>query len=362
MFKAKQEITKESVIAALAKVEDAETGQDVISAGIVSSIIVKGDSVGFALEVDINQAAEKESLRKQCEEAVRAISGVQKVTAVMTSSKPGMFASAPKTAQAQSSPSRHASQEPEKFTIPGVKYVVLVASGKGGVGKSTVSVNLARALAAAGKKVGIVDVDIYGPSIPKMLGLAGKPEVDDKNRMVPKESEGIKSLSIGYLVDEDNALAWRSSMALKAMNQLLRATLWGELDYLVVDTPPGTGDIQLSLAKHYNLAGAVMVSTPQDVALADAKKAATMFRRVQVPVLGMVENMSYFEDTSGVKQYIFGQGGARAMAENLEIPFLGEIPLRQDIREAGDAGLAVKDFSAMEAIARNVITHIEGGK
>jgi ATP-binding protein involved in chromosome partitioning len=337
MSKQKQEINKDAVLLALGAIIDPESGLSVVESGIISSIVIKEKSVGFALEVDINKASQKEDLRKACELAVKSLEGVNNVTVVMTSSQAGMFSSPP---QEKKKPEMHPNKEslPVGRTIPKIKNIILVASGKGGVGKSTVAVNLARSLSNLGHKVGIVDADIYGPSIPKMLGLKGKPELDASNKMIPKESEGIKSLSIGYLIDEDNALIWRASMALKAMTQLMLGVSWGELDYLIVDTPPGTGDIQLSLCKSYNINGVVMVSTPQEVALIDVKKAINMFRKVGVPVLGMVENMSYFEDDRGKKNYIFGEGGAKKLATEMNISFLGEIPIQQNIREAGDEG------------------------
>lgn len=355
MSKLKQEINKELVLKVLSSVYDTDSEADVVTAGIISSVVVKGNSVGFAIEVDINHATEKEILRKKCEAAVKTIEGVGSVTAVLTSINPGILSSGNhnNSPQGESLPTLSSNQ------IPGVKNLIIVASGKGGVGKSTVAVNLARALARLGASVGIADADIYGPSIPKMMGLSGKPEVDKNNRMIPKEADGVKTISVGYLVEEDNALVWRSSMALKAMTQLLRGVNWGQLDYLVVDTPPGTGDIQLSLAKSFDISGIVLVSTPQDVALIDVKKAASMFGKVNVPVLGIVENMSYFEDDSGKKHYIFGQDGVKKFAQSAGIKFLGEIPIRQDIRENADNGKAPSDNLVIDAIALKVKKQLE---
>jgi ATP-binding protein involved in chromosome partitioning len=350
MSKLKQEINKEKVLEALKQVKDGDV--DVVTKGIISSIIIKGNSVGFAIEVDFN-AEEKEDLRLECENAVKTIEGVDRVTAVLTSAQAGVLSSQTKRSKPEIAKENLAITT-EKHPIPGVKKIILVASGKGGVGKSTVAVNLARSLAKAGASVGIADVDIYGPSVPKMMGLSGKPEVDKNNFMIPKIADGVKSVSIGYLVDESNAVVWRSSMALKAMNQLMRFVTWGELDYLVVDMPPGTGDIQLSMAKYFPVAGAVLVSTPQDVALLDVKKAASMFRKVGVNIFGIVENMSYFEDDAGKKNYIFGQGGARKFAADEGIEFLGEIPLKQEIREAGDAGCSLRDSSYIDNIVANL--------
>jgi ATP-binding protein involved in chromosome partitioning len=355
MSKLKQEINKEKVLEALKQVKDGDA--DVVSNGIISSVIIKGSSVGFAIEVDINMAREKEALRLECEKAVRSIKGVDKVTAVLTSATAGILSSTLQT-KPEINP-KHTVAVATGKEIPGVKNIILVASGKGGVGKSTVAVNLARSLAKAGNKVGIADVDIYGPSVPKMMGLKGKPEVDEKNHMIPKIADGVKSVSIGYLVDESSAIIWRSSMALKAMNQLLRGVAWGEIDYLVIDMPPGTGDIQLSMAKNFTVTGAVLVSTPQDVALLDVRKAANMFRKVGVKIFGIVENMSYFQDDSGRKNYIFGEGGVKKFASDERIPFLGEIPLLQDIREAGDAGRELSDSSIMNSIVDNLKKEME---
>lgn len=348
MSKLKQELNKEAVLAALRQVKD-ESGVDIVEAGLVSSIVIRGDNVGFAISVDIDQAAEKETLRIECEKAVKSIAGVGKVTAVLTSDKPGMLAPEKKYPEQTKSVDKS-----NVRNINGVKNIIIVASGKGGVGKSTVAVNLASALAAKGYKTGIADLDIYGPSVPKMLGLSGKPDIDEKNRMVPKEKNGIKSVSIGYIVDEESAVIWRSSMALKAMDQMLLGTSWGEIDFLIIDTPPGTGDIQLSLSKNYNIKGAVIVSTPQEVALLDVKKAINMFRKVHVPVIGIIENMSYFEDpVSGNRSYIFGESGAKKLAEKENLAFLGEIPIRQDIREAADNGKVLPDLKAMDIIIDN---------
>jgi ATP-binding protein involved in chromosome partitioning len=354
MSKLKQEINKEKVLDALRKVK--EDGVDVVTAGIISSVIIKGDSVGFAIEVDMNDGTEREPLRLACEKAVKTIQGVGRVTAVLTSSKAGVLSSPPPL-KPQVSKENAVARVAQN--IPGVKNIILVASGKGGVGKSTVAVNLARALARAGHKTAIVDLDIYGPSVPKMMGLVGKPEVDPKNHMIPKVADGVKTISIGYLLEEDSAVIWRSSMALKAMHQLLMGVVWGDVDYLMVDMPPGTGDIQLSMAKNFAVTGAVMVSTPQDVALLDVRKAVNMFRKVGVKIFGVVENMSYFEDESGKKNYIFGEGGAHKFAKEEDIPFLGEIPLKPEIRKAGDEGRQMNDSSDIDNIAENLIKEMK---
>lgn len=337
-------INKEDVISALRYVKDGD--KNVVELGMVSSVVVRGDNVGFALEVNINDVSEKEALRLECEQAIKTIDGVKSVTAVITSNEDGSIqAPSPRNA-----PAIKAKSEITRTNIEGVRNIIVVAAGKGGVGKSTVAVNLARSLVKQGKKVGIVDVDIYGPSIPTMLGLSGNVGASPDGKMLPKEKDGLKSLSIGYLVDDKKAVIWRSSMALKGMNQLLLGTFWGNLDYLIVDTPPGTGDIQLTLLKNYNISGIVLVSTPQKVALLDVVKSAEMFKKLHVPILGIVENMSYFEDDSGKKNYVFGTGNVAEFAKNSNIEFLGEIPIIPKIAEFADKGKDLVAFSAIDSI------------
>ena len=322
-------INKESVQARLKTIVDPQSGKDVISSGMISSIVIRGTHVGFALEVDPAKAPSMEPLRKACEEAVQQLEGVDQVTVAMTGNVTTTPAPAPRK---------------ELTPIPGVKHIIAVASGKGGVGKSTTAVNLAVALASLHLKVGLADADIYGPSVPRMLGLKQKPEIVD-NQMVPLQHYGITSVSMGYLLPDDTATVWRGPMATKALYQLLRGTHWGELDVLIIDMPPGTGDIQLSLAENYPVMGAIIVSTPQEVALLDVRKAITMFRKVHIPLLGIIENMSCFIDTeSGKKHYLFGQGGARKLAEELGIDFLGELPLEIAIREGADRGVPAAGY------------------
>ncbi|MEP0994848.1 MAG: Mrp/NBP35 family ATP-binding protein, partial [Nitratireductor sp.] len=235
-----------------------------------------------------------------------------------------------------------AGRQPGKREVPGIGAIIAVASGKGGVGKSTTAVNLALALGAAGKRVGLLDADIYGPSMPRLLGISGKPETVDGKILKPMEKYGLKVMSIGFLVEEETPMIWRGPMVVSALTQMLREVAWGELDILVVDMPPGTGDAQLTMAQQVPLAGAVIVSTPQDLALIDARKGLNMFRRVDVPVLGIVENMSYFIAPDTGKRYdIFGHGGAEAEAGRLGVPFLGAVPLEMAIRETSDAGTPV---------------------
>jgi ATP-binding protein involved in chromosome partitioning len=333
------QITKEHVLAALADIQDPSQGQDVVALGMVSGVVVRDGNVGFALEVDPSEAAAKEPLRAACEAAVLALAGVTSVTAVLTAERAA--GGTPREARREGAAPR--SQPPQghdsRGALPGIAAIVAVASGKGGVGKSTTSVNLALALTALGQRVGLLDADIYGPSQPRMLGITGKPRSPDGKKLLPMENYGVRVMSMGFLVDEDAPMIWRGPMVQSALQQMLGDVAWGELDVLVVDLPPGTGDAQLTMAQRVPLAGAVIVSTPQDIALLDARKALNMFRKVDVPVFGIVENMSYFLCPScGHRSEIFSHGGARATAERYGVDFLGEIPLDLVIREHTDAG------------------------
>ena len=300
---------------------------------MISGVAVKNGNVGFAIEVHPAEAKALEPLRKAAEQAVRAIPGVLSCAAVLTAERaPGGRPGAP--------PSLGAQQRPAPPTlVPGVRAVVAVASGKGGVGKSTTAVNLAMGLAAIGQRVGLLDADIYGPSLPRMSGLAGRPAAADGQKLRPMEAYGVKVMSMGFLIEEDAPMIWRGPMVQSALQQMLGDVLWGELDVLVVDMPPGTGDAQLTMAQKVPLAGAVIVSTPQDIALLDARKAINMFRKVDVPVLGIVENMSYFCcPNCGHRTEIFAHGGARACAAKYGVDFLAEIPLDLRVRETSDEG------------------------
>ena len=289
-----------------------------------------GSSVGFALEVPPELGAGAEPLRQACQAAVEKLPGVTSVTAVLTAH------------QEDAAPARPArATPPAPAGIEGVGKIIAVASGKGGVGKSTVAVNLALGLSRLGLKVGLLDADIYGPSVPRLLGITHKPETEGK-KLKPIEKYGIKSMSIGFMVKEDEAMIWRGPMVQSALTQMMNDVLWAPLDVLVLDMPPGTGDTQLTIAQRVPLKGAVIVSTPQDIALIDAKKGIAMFRKTQVPILGLVENMSVFIcPDCGHAHHIFGQHGARDMAASLGAPFLGEIPLLPRIREMSDAGTPV---------------------
>jgi ATP-binding protein involved in chromosome partitioning len=334
-------ITEKQILDALRAVRDPDKGADIVSLGMVSGVVVRGGNVGFAIEVEPARGARLEPLRKQAEAVVEALPGVLSVTAVLTA-ETGARAGA---GRAASHPSRSAaaptagSAQSRGALAPGVRAIVAVASGKGGVGKSTVAVNLALGMTANGLRVGVLDADIYGPSVPRMLGISGKPSMVDKTTLRPMENYGLKCMSIGFLVPEDTPMIWRGPMVMSALQQMLRDVAWGELDVMIVDMPPGTGDAQLTMAQQVALAGAVIVSTPQDIALIDARKGLAMFEKVNVPVLGIIENMSYFLcPHCGERSDIFSHGGARREAARLGTDFLGEVPLDLAIRETSDEG------------------------
>ncbi|MFN4275382.1 MAG: iron-sulfur cluster carrier protein ApbC [Ferrovibrio sp.] len=374
-------VTEAQIMDALRGVVDADHGKNVVELGMVAGLVIKGGNVGFVLEVDPRTGATKEPLRKACEQAVTKLPGVTSATVVLTAERQGAKnqpATAPHThAHAHDhshNPPPKASGKPgaapevgPRPAIPGIKSIIAVASGKGGVGKSTTAVNLALALAQAGKKVGLLDADIYGPSLPRMMGITGKPHSPDGKRLHPLQGWGIPCMSMGFLVPEDTPMIWRGPMVMSALEQMLRDVAWGELDVLVVDMPPGTGDAQLTMAQRVPLAGAVIVSTPQDIALLDARKGLNMFRRVDVPVLGIVENMSYFCcPNCGHRSEIFAHGGARKTAEELGCDFLGELPLNIAIRETSDGGTPIvasqpdsEEAKAYRAIAAKVAEKLD---
>ncbi len=364
-------VSKERVLEALKGVLEPELKQDIVSLGMVSGLAVKDGNVGFAIEVDPRKGARMEPLRKAAEEAVDAIPGVLSVTAVLTADKGA--AGPPPQAEARPAQAPASAQVGGPATgrglVPGVKSIVAVASGKGGVGKSTTAVNLALALASLGLKVGILDADIYGPSQPRMLGISGRPNSVDGKTLLPMENYGVKCMSMGFLVAEDTPMIWRGPMVQSALQQMLRDVAWGELDIMVVDMPPGTGDAQLTMAQQVPLSGAVIVSTPQDIALLDARKGLNMFRKVDVPVLGIIENMSLFIcPNCGHESHIFSHGGARREADKLGMTYLGELPLDIEIRETSDGGrpIAVSNpdsphAKAYLAIARQVWDKVSAG-
>lgn len=334
MTNVNEQVNKQEVLDALSRVEDG--GQDVVRQGRIQGVDIKDGHVRFALTVNADEGAAKEPLRLACEEAVRAIEGVSGVTAVLTAER---VAQSPNQG-AQDQPLRKPSalDAPKKSGVGNVGAIIAVASGKGGVGKSTTAVNLALALSRMGMKVGLLDTDVFGPSIPRMMGISGKPSSDGK-KIIPHENFGIKCMSIGFMVDEDAAMIWRGPMVMSAIQQMLNDVDWGALDILVLDLPPGTGDAQLTIAQQVPLTGAVIVSTPQDIALLDARRGISMFEKVDVPTLGIIENMSYFVcPDCGSRSHIFGHGGARETAEKLKADFLGEIPLDIAIRETSDSG------------------------
>ncbi len=331
------QVTEQQILDALKEVLDPDHGTDIVSLGMVTGIIIKDGNIGFAIEVDAERGQQLEPMRKQAEKTVAELPGVLSVSAVLTADRAAANAPAgtsPGPAGEQAGPARAGGISP-----PGVQHIVAVASGKGGVGKSTTASNIALGLAAKGLRVGMLDADIYGPSQPRLLGITGQLEVSDADKLEPLDSHGIKVMSIGFLVPEDTPMIWRGPMVTSALQQMLREIEWGELDIMVVDMPPGTGDAQLTMAQQVPLAGAVIVSTPQDIALLDARKGLNMFRKVDVPVLGFIENMSYYVcPKCGDRADIFGHGGAKDEAEKLETEFLGEIPLDIAIRETSDQG------------------------
>ena len=357
------EISESAVRKVLDTVIDPATGRSVTALGMVGGIATRGGHVAVTLDVDPSRGTALEPLRQACEQAVRAMPGVLSATAVMTSERP---APAPPRPPGGGGPAHGHSHGPGSKTtggggridVPGVKHIIAVASGKGGVGKSTTAVNLALGLAANGISTGLLDADIYGPSMPRMLDVKEKPESIDGKQLKPIERYGIRTMSIGYIVAEDTPMIWRGPMVSSALEQMLRDVQWGDLDVLVVDMPPGTGDAQLTLAQRVALAGAVIVSTPQDIALVDARKGLNMFRKVAVPVLGIVENMSYFLcPKCGERSEIFGHGGAHEEADKLGVPFLGEIPLHLDIRTTSDSGhpiVVAKPESAHAQVYKNI--------
>ncbi|MBM3600922.1 MAG: iron-sulfur cluster carrier protein ApbC [Alphaproteobacteria bacterium] len=341
-------VSEQDVLAALKDVADPDRKADIVSLGMVTGLVVRDGHVGFSIEVDPKRGPALEPLRKAAEKAVEQLPGVLSVTAVLTAHRgPGPHGqqSGPSPAQGAAAAHGHGHAAgaraggEQKPLVPGVRAIVAVASGKGGVGKSTTAVNLAMGLAASGLRVGLLDADIYGPSMPRMMAISGRPTSRDGRVLQPLENYGVKCMSMGFLVPEDTPMIWRGPMVMSALEQMLRDVDWGELDIMVVDMPPGTGDAQLTMAQRVPLAGAVIVSTPQDIALLDARKGLNMFRKVDVPVLGIVENMSYFScPNCGHRSEIFSHGGARREADKLGMEFLGEIPLDIAIRETSDGG------------------------
>ncbi len=379
-------VDKSRVLDALRRVKGPDLESNLVDLGLLSEIMIRDGRVYFSITVSPARARELEPLRQAAEKVVSEIDGVSGVVAVLTAdggakpsaTQPSAAAKAsnvtehPRVREARERGSAGDGAAPrsgppptisprsatQPLGIPGVKHLIAVASGKGGVGKSTTAVNLALGLRAIGLKTGLMDADIYGPSQPRLLGLSGKPHVTDQNKMRPMEAYGLKAMSMGFMVDEGTPIVWRGPMVVQALNQMLREVLWGDLDVLVIDMPPGTGDVQLTMAQQVPLSGAVIVSTPQDLALIDARKGLAMFQRVNVPVLGIVENMSYFLCPScGTRSDIFGHGGAENEAAKLGVPFLGAVPLHMEIRARSDAGqpiVATQPDSPHAAIYRDI--------
>lgn len=339
------EVTRDQVLQALRSVKDPQKDKDIVSLDMVQGLQVRDGHVLFMIEVDPARGPQLEPLRRQAEQVVDDIPGVLSVTAALTAERsaadaaPPRPSSGPATQPSRPRPAAGPRSEGQRAFAPGVTHIIAVASGKGGVGKSTTAANLALALRALGHSVGLLDADIYGPSMPRMMGIQGRPDSPDGKVLTPMRAFGLSVMSMGFLVDEETPMIWRGPMVQSALTQMLRDVAWGELDVLVVDMPPGTGDAQLTMAQQVPLAGAVIVSTPQDIALLDARKGLNMFRKVDVPVLGIIENMSYFCcPNCGHRAEIFGHGGAHREADRLGTPFLGEIPLELKIRETSDSG------------------------
>ncbi len=362
------QITRERVLEQLSKVRGPDLKDNLVAAGLVSEISISGNDVSFSLTVNPADAESLEPMRKAAAQSVEQLSGVGKVLVTLTAERqngsgngaaaaaspgPGMpqvhksgghkpGTGAPPPPMAGGPGAQGGQGQRQMAGIPGVKHIIAVASGKGGVGKSTTACNLALGLIDAGAKVGILDADIYGPSMPRLLGITGQPQPGEGGALDAMQGYGLKVMSMGFLVEEDTPMIWRGPMVMSALTQMMRDVNWGEIDVMVVDMPPGTGDAQLTMAQQVPLAGAVIVSTPQDLALIDARKGLNMFRKVDVPVLGIIENMSYFScPKCGERSPIFGNGGARAEAEKIGATFLGEVPLHMEVRERSDAGLPI---------------------
>ena len=355
--------SRDAILAALKPVIDPASGLDIVAANIIDDLVVDNHKIRLVSNVETSFTAEMEAVRAATVQRIDAIADGRTVTVVMTSHRdtPGKNIASPGVAHAGASGQSKRTAGPEP--VPGIDHIIAVASGKGGVGKSTVAANLACALALQGKRVGVLDADVYGPSQPRMLGISGRPASPDRNMILPLRGQGVTLMSIGLLTEEGEAVAWRGPMLMGALQQMLSKVQWGALDALIVDLPPGTGDVQMTLAQTVSVDGAIIVSTPQDIALLDARKGIDMFRQMDVPVIGMIENMSvYVCSACGHEEHIFGHDGVRVEAEKLGIPLLGSIPLNIDVRSGSDDGkpiaISMPDHAAAVAfsdIARNLI-------
>jgi ATP-binding protein involved in chromosome partitioning len=364
-------VEKTDVLTALARVKSPD-GVALPATGKLSDVIVTDGKVFFSITVDAAVVPSWEPVSKAAEAAVRAVPGVVSALVALTGERPAGARAQPTAPPSRVAPAAPPGARPhgrqpagQQPAVPGVEAIIAVASGKGGVGKSTTAVNLALGLRDLGLKVGVLDADIYGPSVPKLLAIRGKPQTIGGTRLRPMDGYGLKVMSIGFLIEEETPMIWRGPMVMSALTQMLREVEWGTLDVMVVDMPPGTGDAQLTMAQQVPLKGAVIVSTPQDLALIDARRGIGMFRRVNVPVLGIVENMSYFQcPECGTRADIFGHGGARHEAERQGVPFLGEVPLHMEIREKSDAGLpvvATDPDGAHAKIYREIAARVRAG-
>jgi ATP-binding protein involved in chromosome partitioning len=334
-------VTQEQVLGALRTVQDPDLHKDIVTLGFVKNLRIEGGAVDFTIELTTPACPVRDEMKAEAEQKVAALPGVTAARAEMTAN-----------VRARGGFGR---QE-----LPGIRNILAVGAGKGGVGKSTTAVNLAVALRRKGARVGLMDTDVYGPNIPQMLGITAQPEVTEERKMVPPEAHGIKVISMGMLVPPDQPVIWRGPMLHGAVQQFMRDVVWGELDYLVVDLPPGTGDVSLSMAQSVPVAGAVVVTTPQGVSVSDVRKAVAMFRQLNIPVLGAIENMSWFEcPHCGEKTEIFGRGGGEKMAAELMIPFLGAVPIDTRVRSGGDEGQPIV-AAAPESPAARAFVELAG--
>ncbi|MES0881114.1 Mrp/NBP35 family ATP-binding protein [Roseibium sp. SCP14] len=346
-------LTRETVLNTLKTIADPATGDDIVASGMMRALQVNGGNIRFVMEIDAGRVGEMDDLKLEAEHRLKALDGCEDVQIILTSHSdqpPAAPSSASEPQPIRQRPAPAGASGPQK--VPGIDRIIAVASGKGGVGKSTVAANLACALAAEGRKVGLLDADVYGPSQPKMLGISGRPTSPDGQMILPLRNHGVTMMSIGLMTSGDQAVVWRGPMLMGALQQMVGQVQWGALDVLIVDLPPGTGDVQMTLSQKFIVDGAIIVSTPQDVALLDARKGIDMFQQMNVPLLGMIENMStHICSNCGHEEHVFGHGGVAVEAEKLGVPLLAEVPLHLNIRLAADGGtpIAVKSPDAPEA-------------